>query len=54
VSGLNAQYTADQLRHFRSDERANDPNAMMRGISKRMTDAEIDAVAKYIRGIRIV
>ena len=51
ISGQNAQYTSDQLKYFRSEERANDPNAMMRGISKRMTDAEIDAVANYISGL---
>lgn len=51
VSGQNSQYTADQLRYFRSGERANDPNAMMRGVAKRMTDAEIEAVANYISGL---
>lgn len=51
VSGQNAQYTADQLRYFRSGERANDPNNMMRGVAKRMTDAEIDAVSNYISGL---
>lgn len=54
VSGQNAQYTADQLRYFRSGERANDPNAMMRGVAKRMTDAEIDAVANYMQGLHAV
>lgn len=51
ISGQNAQYTSDQLKYFRSEERANDSNAMMRAISKRMTDAEIDAVANYIAGL---
>lgn len=51
ISGQNAQYSADQLRYFRSGERANDPNAMMRGVAKRMTDEEIDAVANYIAGL---
>lgn len=51
VAGQNSQYLADQLRYFRSGERANDSNAMMRGVSKRMTDAEIDAVANYISGL---
>lgn len=51
LSGQNAQYTADQLRYFRSGERANDPASMMRGVAKRMTDAEIDAVANYIAGL---
>jgi cytochrome c553 len=51
VSGQNAEYTADQLRYFRSGERANDPVEMMRGVAKRMTDAEITAVANYIAGL---
>lgn len=54
VSGQNAQYTADQLRYFRSGERANDPAAMMRGVAKRMTDEEIDAVANYIAGLHAI
>lgn len=54
LSGQNAQYTADQLRYFRSGERANDPNAMMRNVAKRMTDEEIDAVANYIAGLHAV
>ncbi|MFK7994963.1 MAG: cytochrome c [Granulosicoccus sp.] len=51
VSGQNAQYTADQLRYFRSGARANDLNGVMRGVAERMTDAEIDAVANYIAGL---
>ena len=51
VNGQNAGYTADQLRYFRSGERANDPNAVMRTISMRLTDAEIDAVSNYIAGL---
>lgn len=51
VSGQNAEYTADQLRYFRSGERANDPAAMMRGVAERMTDAEIIAVSNYIAGL---
>ena len=51
VSGQNAEYTADQLRYFRSSERANDPAEMMRGVAERMTDAEIAAVANYIAGL---
>lgn len=53
LSGQNAQYNADQLRYFRSGERANDPNAMMRGVAQRMTDAEIDAVANYMAGLHL-
>jgi len=51
VSGQNADYIADQLRYFRSGERANDPGSMMRGVAQRMTDAEITAVANYISGL---
>lgn len=51
VSGQNADYIADQLRYFRSGERANDSNAMMRGVAERMTEAEIIAVSNYIAGL---
>ena len=51
LSGQNAEYLADQLRYFRSTDRANDPAEMMRGIAKRMTDDEISAVANYISGL---
>ena len=51
LAGQNTQYIADQLRYFRSGERANDANEMMRGIAHRMTDKEIDAVAIYITGL---
>ncbi len=52
VSGQNADYIADQLRYFRSGERANDPSSMMRGVAERMTDAEITAVANYMSGLQ--
>jgi len=51
LSGQGAGYAADQLRYFRSGERANDPNAVMRGIAKRLTDAEIEAVSSYMAGL---
>jgi len=51
LSGQMAAYTADQLRYFRSGERANDPNEMMRSISHRLTDVEIEAVSNYIAGL---
>ena len=52
LSGQYAEYTATQLRAFRSLERTNDPNQMMRGIAARMTDHEIAAVAEYIAGLQ--
>lgn len=51
LSGQHAQYTAAQLRAFRSDERSNDPNQIMRMITERLSDQEIAAVADYIAGL---
>lgn len=51
LQGQHAMYTAEQLRHFRSGQRANDAGAMMRGVAGKMTDAEIEAVAEYIQGL---
>jgi cytochrome c553 len=52
LSGQFADYTATQLRAFRSIERANDPNQTMRAIAARMSDQEIAAVADYIAGLQ--
>ena len=52
LAGQHAKYTADQLRAFRAGERANDAGKMMRNVAAKMTDAEIDAVAEYIAGLR--
>lgn len=51
INGQHAAYTAKTLRDFRSGVRSNDPSNMMRNVAKRMTDAEIDAVANYIQGL---
>jgi len=51
LSGQNPDYTGAQLRQFRSTERDNDPNEMMRSLAKRLTEAEIDAVANYVAGL---
>ena len=50
LSGQHADYTAQQLKIFRTGERANAP--MMQVISAKMTDAEMQAVADYIEGLR--
>ena len=52
LAGQHAAYTAAQLRAFRAGERANDAGNMMRNVAAKMTDAEIDAVAEYIAGLR--
>jgi cytochrome c553 len=50
LSGQHAEYTALQMKAFRTGERANAP--MMKLIAARMTDAEIAAVSDYIQGLR--
>lgn len=52
LSGQFADYTEAQLKLFRSGERANDPNRMMRMIAIKMTDPEIKAVSDYAAGLR--
>lgn len=52
LAGQHAQYTADQLKAFRTGARANDPNRMMRLVAIKLSDREIDAVAQYIQGLR--
>lgn len=52
VSGQHAEYTATQLKAFRSGERANDGDAApMRTVAERLTDREIEALASYMAGL---
>jgi len=51
IAGQFSEYTAQTLGHFRSTERANDPNGMMRGVAVNLKDDEIEAVAAYIEGL---
>lgn len=52
LSGQHAEYTVAQLRAWRSGERANDANKMMRMIAGKMSDRDMQAVAEYISGLR--
>ena len=52
IGGQHAVYAAIQLRNYKSGARATDPNSMMRTITSRLTDEEIDAVASYLQGMR--
>jgi cytochrome c553 len=52
LGGQHREYTKAQLESFRSGERSNDPNAMMRAITHRLTDEEMAALAEYIAGLR--
>ncbi len=50
LAGQHSDYTVQQLRTFRTGERANAP--MMMAIAAKMSDAEMQAVADYIQGLR--
>ena len=50
LSGQHADYALQQLRTLRTGERANAP--MMMTIAAKMTDAEMQAVADYMQGLR--
>jgi cytochrome c553 len=47
LAGQYTDYSTNQLKTFRSEERANDPEKMMRMIAAKLSDKEIQAVAEY-------
>lgn len=51
LSGQHSAYTVTQLKNFRSGERNNDPNSMMRIIANKMSDSEMEAVADFVSGL---
>jgi cytochrome c553 len=54
IRGQHATYVATQLKAYRSGTRKTDQaqNQMMRNVANRLTDAQIDAVAAYVQGLR--
>lgn len=52
LAGQYAEYTDLQLKNFRSEERSNDPEKMMRTIADKLSDKQIKALADYIAGLR--
>jgi cytochrome c553 len=54
ISGQHAAYVAGQLRAYRSGTRKSDQaqNQMMRDIASALSDAQIEAVASYVQGLR--
>ena len=52
VAGQHAEYTLAQLKAFRAGERKNDPNAMMRTVTAKLSDREMAAVSEYLAGLR--
>lgn len=51
VGGQHVQYTRSMLEQFRSEERTNDPNAMMRDVASQLTDEDIELLSRYISGL---
>ena len=51
ISGQHAAYTKAQLELFRSGERANDMNNMMRDVAGKLTDKDIEILSQYIQGL---
>lgn len=52
VAGQHAEYTLAQLKAFRAGDRKNDPNAMMRTVTAKLSDREMAAVSEYLAGLR--
>ncbi len=51
ISGQHPDYIKAQLVKFRSGERNNDMNAMMRDIAKKLTDEDIEILSQYMLGL---
>jgi len=51
LSGQHPDYIMDQLKKFKTGERFNDANGIMRDIAKRMTNEEMQAVSNYVSGL---
>ena len=52
IQGQHATYVAAQLRAYRAGTRQTDQNQIMRDVARSMSDAQIDAVAAYVQGLR--
>jgi len=52
VAGQHATYVEKQLLAFKSGERANDVKGAMGAVAKRMSEAEMRAVAHYVAGLK--
>jgi cytochrome c553 len=52
LAGQSEPYLVEQLRQFRAGNRSSDPAAMMRELAARLSDAQIDAVSRYMARLR--
>lgn len=54
LASQNAEYVVQQLQNFRSGARSNDFGLLMRTVTSRLTDDEIQAVAQYVAAMPVV
>lgn len=52
LAGQHPAYVEKQLLAFKSGERSNDAKGVMAAVAKRMSEAEIRAVAQFIAGLK--
>jgi cytochrome c553 len=52
IAGQHALYTANTLKAYARGERRTDPNQMMRGVASKLSEADIEALASYLQGLR--
>ncbi len=52
IAGQSAAYITSQLEQFRSAQRSNDANGMMRNIAIKLSDKDIAAVANYMAALK--
>ena len=51
IGGQQKEYLRLQLLNFKTGDRTNSPNGIMITIAKKLTEAELDALASYISGL---
>ncbi len=51
IGGQTRDYIAKQLRDLRSGDRHNDPESIMGNVARKLSDAEIEALADYVSGL---
>jgi cytochrome c553 len=52
LAGQRVEYLEKTLHDFKTDQRANDPNEIMRNIAVKLSDQEIKAVAAYLASLK--
>ncbi len=52
LSGQHTLYTLNQLQAFKDKRRSNDLNSIMRDLTARMSQDDMEAVANYIQGLQ--